>query len=104
MLVNTPDLTGPLAILIGIACLLIVISVIAVVRSQRRSPVAGLQTLVGGTGTARTAVSPEGTVYVQGELWRAVVHGDTLEPGTPIIVTGVEGLKLIVKRKEDTDG
>ena len=104
MLVNTPDFTGPLAILIGIACLLIVVSVIAVIRSQRQSPAAGLQTLVGSIGTARTAISPEGTVYVQGELWRAVAHGDTLEPGSRVIVTGVEGLKLIVKRKEDTDG
>ncbi len=104
MLVNTPDFTGPLAILIGVACVLMVISLIAVVRSQRQSPAAGLQTLVGSTGTARTAVSPEGTVYVQGELWQGVAHGDNLEPGTSVVVTGVEGLKLIVKRKEDTDG
>lgn len=104
MLVNTPDFTGPLAILIGVACVLIVISVIAVVRSQRQSPAAGLQTLVGNAGTARTTLSPEGTVFVQGELWQGVTHGDNLEPGTPIVVTGVESLKLIVKRKEDTDG
>ncbi|MFW6103311.1 MAG: NfeD family protein [Chloroflexota bacterium] len=104
MLVNIPDFTGPLAILIGVACLLIVISVIAVVRSQRQSPAAGLHTLVGTSGTARTAIAPEGTVYVQGELWRAVAHDGNLEPGTPIIVAGIEGLKLIVKRKEDMDG
>lgn len=104
MLVNTPDITGPLVILIGIGCALLVVSVVAVVKSQRRSPVAGRETLVGSAGIARTALSPEGTVHVQGELWQAVAQKENLEAGTRVVVTGVEGLSLTVKRKEDTDG
>lgn len=104
MLVNTPDMTGPLAILIGVVILLLVISIVAVIQSQRRSPAAGLETLVGSTGIARTALAPEGTIHVQGELWQAVSRGEQLEPGARVIVIGVEGLKLMVKRKEDKDG
>jgi len=102
MLVNMPDITGPLAILIGLGCVLLVISIIAVIRSQRRSPAAGRETLIGSVGTAHTALSPEGSVRVQGELWQAVANEGSLEPGTRVVVTGVEGLRLMVKRKEDT--
>ena len=104
MLVNLPDITGPLAILVAIGSVLLVISVIAVIRSQRRAPAAGRETLVGSAGQARTALAPEGTVLVQGELWQAIARGGNLEAGTRVVVTGVEGLTLTVKRKEDTDG
>ncbi|HHE42089.1 MAG TPA: serine protease [Dehalococcoidia bacterium] len=104
MLVNTPDVTGPLAILIGIGATLLIISIVAVIRSQRRSPAAGLETMVGKSGVARTALSPEGTVHVEGELWQAVSHGEKLEAGSRVIVTGIEGLRLAVKRKEEKDG
>jgi len=62
-----------------------------------RSPV-GAPALVGETGIARGALSPEGQVLVHGELWRAVVRGAPVEEGARVRVVGVKGLTLTVEK------
>ena len=64
----------------------------------------GAPALVGQTGVARGALSPEGQVLVQGELWRAVVRGAPVEEGCRIRVVDVQGLTLTVEKagKEGT--
>lgn len=97
------DITGPAALLGGLTVAFLVVSVVAVIRSQRRSPVAGRDDIIGLVGTVRTRLEPEGSVQVRGELWEAVANGERLEPGTKIVVTKIEGLKLTVRIKEETD-
>jgi len=62
-----------------------------------RSPV-GAPALVGETGVARGALSPEGQVLVHGELWRAVARGTPVEEGARVRVVGVNGLTLTVEK------
>jgi membrane-bound serine protease (ClpP class) len=62
-----------------------------------RSPLGG-PALVGETGVARSALSPEGQVLVHGELWRAVSRGAPVEEGARVRVVGVNGLTLTVER------
>jgi membrane-bound serine protease (ClpP class) len=64
----------------------------------------GAPALVGQTGVARGALSPEGQVLVQGELWRAVVRGAPVEEGSRVRVVDVQGLTLTVEKagKEGT--
>jgi membrane-bound serine protease (ClpP class) len=62
-----------------------------------RSPV-GAPALVGETGVARGALSPEGQVLVHGELWRAVARGTPVEEGARVRVVGVKGLTLTVEK------
>jgi membrane-bound serine protease (ClpP class) len=62
-----------------------------------RSPV-GAPALVGETGIARGALSPEGQVLVHGELWRAVIRGAPVEEGARVRVVGVKGLTLTVEK------
>jgi membrane-bound serine protease (ClpP class) len=62
-----------------------------------RSPV-GAPALVGETGVARGALSPEGQVLVHGELWRAVVRGTPVEEGAHVRVVAVKGLTLTVEK------
>ncbi len=103
MLVNTDIYSGPLvALLVPAACLLVV-SIIAVVRSQRRRLSAGAETLVGQTGITRTPLTPEGTVLVDGELWHAVSSAPRVDVGRKVLVTAVDGLTLKVRTKEDKD-
>ncbi len=71
----------------------------AVVRTHRRRQPTGREALVGSVAVARTPLDPEGTVFVEGELWSAVLDQGRVEPGEEVVITAVEGLKLKVTRK-----
>ena len=103
LLIADWDITGPAALLVGLTVAFLVVSVVAVVRSQRRRPVAGTDDILGLVGTVRTRLKPQGSVQVRGELWEAVAKGQELEPGTKVVVTKIEGLRLTVRIKEETD-
>ncbi len=74
--------------------LLGVVSFLAV-RASRRKVTTGSEGLVGEEGRAETDLRPEGTVFVHGELWRAVADRPA-GPGERVRVTAVEGLTLKV--------
>ena len=57
------------------------------------------ENIIGSIGVVENDVDPEGYVKVQGELWRAVVDEGKLIKGDEVIVTGIDGLKLTVRRK-----
>jgi membrane-bound ClpP family serine protease len=59
-------------------------------------PSIDLGRLVGKIGEARTDIDPEGSVYVGGEIWSAKSE-HVIYAGSPIRVTGREGLVLIVE-------
>ncbi|MBI2887653.1 MAG: nodulation protein NfeD [Chloroflexi bacterium] len=67
-------------------------------RSRRRGALRGSTALVGMRGLARTALEPEGTVLVHGELWTARAENGPIQPGEQVLVVEVEGLQLHVTR------
>ena len=69
-------------------------------RAILRRPRTGREALPGKDGVARTRLEPEGMVSLEGELWKAVSENGHMEPGTPVRVKRVEGLKLYVSRKK----
>jgi membrane-bound serine protease (ClpP class) len=69
-----------------------------VVQAQRRQAVTGREGLIGQIAQARTAVDPEGTVLVKGELWHAVGVNGPVEPGEWVEIVAVDGFRLQVKR------
>jgi membrane-bound serine protease (ClpP class) len=76
------------------------IVIVLVGRSLGRPQVAGVHELVGMVGRARSALDPEGVVFVRGEFWNA----RALEPitdGERVEVTAVQGLELRVRRAPD---
>lgn len=78
---------------VGVAML--VVSVL-VVRTQFSKPTTGSEGMLGLRGEARQRVAPQGMVFVAGEYWTA--RSDVpIEPGTPIEVTGIDGLVLHVR-------
>jgi membrane-bound serine protease (ClpP class) len=72
--------------------------VAAGVRALGRPPTMGAEGLVGRIATARERLAPEGHVTVSGEIWRAVVDGEPVEPGEQVRIVAVEGLTLKVAK------
>lgn len=69
----------------------------AVMRARLRPPFSGRQALIGEVGTVRTALDPQGMVYLRGELWQAEsARGETIPVGAAVNVTAVDGLTLFV--------
>jgi membrane-bound serine protease (ClpP class) len=64
-------------------------------RARRNKVVTGAQGLVGETGVAQTALSPQGKVFIHGELWDAVASSPLLA-GQLVVVRAVDGLILEV--------
>lgn len=65
------------------------------VRARRNKVVTGEQGLVGEVGVTETALSPNGKVFVHGELWNAV-SVISVPAGERVVVRQVEGLTLRV--------
>ena len=70
-------------------------------KARRNKVVTGAQGLVGETGVAQTALSPQGKVFVHGELWDAVASSP-LAPGQMVVVRQIDGLTLQVEPLEAT--
>lgn len=65
------------------------------VRALRRAPQTGAEAMVGSVGVAKTALQPDGTLTIHGELWDAV-SDQPIEEGASATVLRVEGLTLYV--------
>jgi membrane-bound serine protease (ClpP class) len=64
-------------------------------KARRNKVATGAQGLVGETGVAQTALSPQGKVFVHGELWDAVASS-ALPTGQLVVVRRIDGLTLQV--------
>jgi len=64
-------------------------------KARRNKVVTGAQGLVGETGVVQTSLSPQGKVFVHGELWDAVAS-TSLPIGQLVVVRQVDGLTLQV--------
>ena len=73
------------------------------VRARRNKIVTGPDAMVGETGTAYTAMAPEGKVFVHGEYWDAA-SSQPVAAGARVRVTAREKLKLTVEPVADRKG
>ena len=68
-------------------------------RARYSTQTIGRDSLIGETGVARVGLDPDGIVEVHGARWRATSHREAkVATGTPVVVTGVDGLFLEVDR------
>lgn len=65
---------------------------------QQRRPTTGREGLVGEVAVARSALSPEGYVLIEGELWSAVADEGPIPEGQLVRIIAKEGFKLRVSR------
>jgi len=77
-----------------------------VLRAQRRPLAVGAPALIGRVGEVRQRVAPLGQIQVAGELWAAEIdpHDAAIEEGARVEVTGVDGLRLKVRRWDRKPG
>ncbi|HET9908241.1 MAG TPA: NfeD family protein, partial [Anaerolineales bacterium] len=103
---GTPDfqrVSVPLVIAVGISIGLLFFGILVFALRALRVPVsAGVESFVGKTGTARTAVDRSGgQVQLQSELWSAelVDESEAISKGDTVEVVEIKGLRLKVKKK-----
>ncbi len=105
MLVKSPDpsMRPSLSVIAStvIAITAIVIFLIYLIaRAIREKPVTGAEGIVGEEGEVYLPIKKgRGKVFVHGEIWNAESKED-IEKGETIIVVGVKGMRLSVKRKD----
>ncbi len=83
---------------VGVAFSLLVVR--TALRMAGRRSIVGSQKLNGATGIVRSALDPDGTVTVAGQVWSAHAHTGWLDAGQPIRVLGRTGLVLDVEPAE----
>ena len=96
------DFIGPALITLGV---LSIVSFYVITRkvmaAQREATVrgGGSAELVGSSAEARTALDPEGQVWIEGALWKARLADGAaaVRPGDRVTVEAVEGLTLVVR-------
>ena len=84
---------------IGAFFLFVVTSIIRV----RLQPALVTTTLVGRKAVARSPLDPTGMVFLNGEYWSATAEEGRVEPGERVVVTGMDGLRLIVSKTKGVD-
>ncbi len=71
------------------------------IRAQFKPVQSGAETMIGRTVNALSRIdSSGGRVFIEGENWNAVSE-TPVETGQPVEITGIEGLTLKVKPKNN---
>ena len=84
------------AAVIGVFFLMIMSTIL---RMRRMLPAkTGGQALIGRAAVARSPLEPSGQVFLQGERWQATSEDGPVRGGERVIVTGVRGLHLTVRK------
>jgi membrane-bound serine protease (ClpP class) len=100
LLFNTPDLEVPWPTIIGLAGATAAFFAFAIAKAfaaQRRRPTTGMEGMIGKAAEVRQALTPNGMVFVNGELWHAESESGTIATGETVVVTGQRGFALRVK-------
>lgn len=71
----------------------------ALVPSLRRKKETGAEGMISLTGEVTKSLTPNGTIKVKGEYWQAKSLDGDIEMGADVEITGIDRLKLEVKRK-----
>jgi membrane-bound serine protease (ClpP class) len=88
---NTYEVSLPIVIAIAAALAsLMAFAAFKIVQARRAPVVTGTSELVGQVGVVRDALSPVGTVFVRGELWKARSGNGPLARGAPIRVGSID--------------
>jgi membrane-bound serine protease (ClpP class) len=96
---SSPEMRLSLAVLITTIVLVsgfFILVASLVFRAQVSKPRTGSSGMIGEIGIVRQALTPEGKVFVHGELWKATAKLPIVE-GTRVKVIGIENLVLEVE-------
>jgi len=74
---------------------------VGVARLRKLNVEIGSAALVGRVATARTPLTPEGFVFVQGERWHATIDEGMAQESERVRIVGADGLRLRVHKEAD---
>jgi membrane-bound serine protease (ClpP class) len=103
ILFNSPLYRVSIAAVVSVALvtgLFFAFAIAKVIQAQKKQAVTGREGLIGLVARARTALDPEGTVLIKGELWDATAEGEPVKAGERVEILAVEGFHLRVKRMQ----
>lgn len=102
---NTPTELQPNRILLAVLALIVgtmfVSLAIGITRMRKLTAVTGSEALIGALAVARTPLTPDGMVFVQGERWKAQLDEGTAQPGEYVRIIGADGFTLRVRKEEN---
>ncbi|HEC57271.1 MAG TPA: nodulation protein NfeD, partial [Candidatus Syntrophoarchaeum butanivorans] len=92
---------GILVIVMTIASLIFfVFGIGAVVKARKRKVVTGKEEMIGLVARAESRIDEQGgMVRVRGEIWKAKSSGGPIEEGEEVEIVDIEGLTLVVRRR-----
>lgn len=96
--------TWLIIIIVVFVAVFLFIAIVWGIRAHRNRIAAGREDLVGKEASVEVALDPKGIVLVDGERWTAVIENGSAEPEEEVIISKVEGLKLIVTKKINKGG
>jgi membrane-bound serine protease (ClpP class) len=100
ILFNSPLYRVSITAVISVALstgLFFAFAIAKVVQAQKRPAVTGREGLIGCRAQARTALDPEGRVFVKGEIWEARAVDSPIQVGATVEIVDVEGFCLWVR-------
>jgi membrane-bound serine protease (ClpP class) len=100
---DTPTEFQPNRIVVGILGFLLVVvfvsMAIGLARMRKLRSETGAEALVGRMAIARTPLTPDGMVFIQGERWRAELEDGSAAEGEEVRVVSADGLSLRVRKE-----
>jgi len=98
----SPYGTGDYVAAIAIIILAVILGLLFkhLVGSLKRKRYTGAESLIDKTATVKKELSPTGWISIEGVMWKAVsTDGSTIQEGDTVVVTGIDGLTLKVRRE-----
>ena len=93
----SPGIIIALIVLLGV-CFFVLYKLVGPLLNRRQVTV--LEDMIGLEGKVLAPLTPQGVIKVRGELWKASSTSSAISTDEEVIVTGSEGLKLFVRRKQ----
>jgi len=103
LLFNSPLYQVSITAVVSVAVvtgLFFAFAIAKVVQAHRRPAVTGREGLIGQSALARTALEPEGKVFLKGELWDATALDGPIAAGETVEIVAVDRFSLQVKAME----
>ena len=101
LLFNSPLYRVSVIVVVAVAAVtggFFAFAIAKVVRAQQWPVTTGREGLIGRLAETRTPLDPEGSVFIQGELWHATAVDGPIDQGEQVEIVAMEGLRLTVKR------
>ncbi len=102
---DTPTEFQPNRILVGVLGFILIVMftsmAVGLTRLRKIKRTTGTEALIGRMAVARTPLTPDGMVFIEGERWQAELEDGSAAEGEEVRVVSAEGLRLRVRKENN---